>query len=372
MNTSDRTKRLEAFPFLRTEGLPFEVGKAHGTTFGERVGASVAVYRERFVEYGIAWPRALEFAERAGEFLRGIDPGLAEEIDGIAAGAEVDPREVMAINIRTGVFRLAEYGGVFDADHECTTAAILPEATADGHTLLAQNWDQNARLQPNTVVIEQHIAGEPALLFVTEAGILFRHGMSDAGLGIAGNGLRSDREDSPDHGLPACIVRRRALRHDNLAAARREIENTPRSHSGNHLLADAAGTAVDLEVVPGETFPIEPEADVLVHSNHFQHPDACATLHDHGPQSHPDTLFRDGRVREHLTNRHGHIRVEDVREALKDHYGHPKSVCRHAEDPTSSSAGFTLASSVWNLTERRMWTAPGPACQGTYTEYAFT
>lgn len=371
MSRTDQTGSLSAFPFLRSEGSPFEVGKAHGATFGEQVSRSIAVYRQRFVEHGIAWPRALEFAERAGDVLRGMDEELAEEIEGIAAGAEVDPREVLAINIRTGVFRMAEHGGAFDADHECTTAAVLPEATADGHTLLAQNWDQNSRLQANTVVIEQHVTGEPALLFVTEAGILFRHGMNDAGIGIAGNALRSDREDAPDTGMP-CGVRRRALRQRDLASAQRTLEDTPRSHSGNHLLADAVGTAIDIEAVPGETFAVEPERGLLVHSNHFQHPAACTTLKDRGPESHPDTLVRDSRVRDHLTARHGSIQVEDVQEALKDHHGYPTSVCRHAEDPTSPSAGFTLASSVWDLAERRMWTAPGPPCQATYTEYTFS
>jgi isopenicillin-N N-acyltransferase-like protein len=259
-----------------------------------------------------------------------------------------------------------------DSDHECTTAAILPRATAEGHTLLAQNWDQRGRCQENTVVIEQHIPGQPALLFVTEAGILFRHGMNDAGIGIAGNALRSDREGRADQGAPAPVARRRALRHDNLADARRALEATPRSHSSNHLMADAAGAAVDLESVPGEVFAVEPEAGLLVHSNHFLNPTACSSLVDRGPASHPDTLYRDCRVRDSLGAKRGSITVADVQEALKDHHGYPKSVCRHPEDPDAPTAGWTLVSNVLDLTERRMWTAPGPACVGTYTEYAFS
>jgi isopenicillin-N N-acyltransferase like protein len=178
-----------SFPSLRSEGPPREVGRAHGRAFGDQIAGSISLYRRKFDDIGLDWNRALDLAHRSGDFLRGLDHELAEELDGIAAGAEVDPREILTINIRTAVTRMVEAQS--DEDHECTTAAVLPEATADGHTLLAQNWDQRGRCQENTVVIEQHIPGQPALLFVTEAGILFRHGMNDAGIGIAGNALRS-------------------------------------------------------------------------------------------------------------------------------------------------------------------------------------
>src|SRR5690606_25032155 len=122
------------------EGSPGEVGRAHGREFGTEILRSIGVYRDKFVEIGIEWPTALDLAVRAGEQLRDLDPALAAELDGIAEGAEVDPREIVIINIRTGVTRMVESQA--DEDHECTTAAVLPEVTADGHTLLAQNWDQ--------------------------------------------------------------------------------------------------------------------------------------------------------------------------------------------------------------------------------------
>jgi isopenicillin-N N-acyltransferase like protein len=358
------------FRFLASEGSPFEVGVAHGQEFGDEVRRSVDVYRAKFTEIGIPWETALGYAVSAGASLRDLDPALGEELDGIAAGAEVDPREILTINIRTGLTRMVEAQA--DEDHECTTAAVLPGATADGHTLLAQNWDQRGRCQENTVVIEQRIAGEPALLFVTEAGILFRHGMNDAGIGIAGNALRSDREGRADQGAPAPVARRRALRHDNLADARRALESTPRSHSANHLMADARGAAVDIESVPGETFAVEPLDDVLVHSNHFLNATACSTLVDRGREAGPDTLYRDCQVRDFLNARRGGITVADVQEALKDHHGYPMSVCRHPADASSPTAGWTLVSNVLDLTERRMWTAPGPPCVGTFTEYCFS
>lgn len=361
----------QAFPFLRSEGSPLDVGRAHGQAFGDQILGSIAVYRRKFDDIALAWEDALKLAESSGAALRKFDPLLAEEMDGIAQGAEVDPREILVINIRTGLIRMIEEART-EEDHECTTVSVVPPATADGHTLIGQNWDQNAACQPNTVIIEQHIAGQPALLFITEAGILFRHGMNDAGLGMVGNALRTDREARADQGLSGHFARRRALRETNMADALRVLTTTPRSHSGNHMLACAGSSeAVDIESVPGETFPLYPENGILVHSNHLLHPEAQRTVGDHGKHTHPDTLFRDCRVRDALNAKRGSITVEDVKTALKDHHGYPVSVCRHP-NPESSSIGYTLVSSVMDLNERRIWTAPGPACVGTYTEYRFS
>lgn len=358
-----------AFPFLRSEGAPFDVGRAHGRAFGDRVLASVGVYRRKFDAIGLPWDKALSFAERNIAYLRTLDPALVAEMDGIAKGAEVPVREIYLINIRTGLTRMVEEGT--DEDHECTTAAMLGEATADGHTLMAQNWDQHGDCQPNTVVIEQHIPGEPAILFITEAGILFRHGMNDAGVGVVGNALRTNREKPADQGTTSHVARRRALRCTTFDDAVRTLRETPRSHSGNHIIAGDGQGAVDVEAVPGETFLVHPQGGIVVHSNHFLNADACATLEDRGRVSHPDTLFRDCRLRDALSARRGAITPADVRAALADHHGFPVSVCRHP-DPAAESNGYTLVSSVIDLTARRMWSAPGPACVGTYTEYSFS
>jgi isopenicillin-N N-acyltransferase-like protein len=360
------------FEFLRSEGSARDVGRQHGKTFGTQVLGSIGVYRNKFEKMGVPWAKALAMAESSGDVLRTFDPGLWDELTGIAEGAEVDLREIVVINIRTGITRMVEAS--VPEDHECTSAVVLGEATANGHTLLGQNWDQSGVCQPNTVLIEQRIAGEPALLFITEAGILFRHGMNEDGVGICGNALRSDREARADNGNPAPVARRRALRKSNLNDAARALRETPRSHSANHMMADASGQAVDIESIPGDTFELQPEGGILVHSNHFLHERAKASgLKDRGVISHPDTLYRDCRVRDHLAARRGRITVEDFKDALKDHHGHPLSVCRHPKPgATGDSIGYTLVSSVMDLNDRRMWTAPGPACVGTYTEYRFS
>ncbi len=358
-----------AFPFGRFEGSPRDVGRGHGRAFGEQVRGSIRVHRASIEKTGLAWPEALVWSDRARETMKLIEPKLAEELEGVAEGAEVDHRELFAINFRVSLSRLAAQP--VKAEAECTTGVITGEATADGHTLLAQNWDQNSELQANLVVIEQKIAGEPALLFVTEAGRLFLHGMNDAGVGVVGNALTCDLPTQPERTL-MWGGRRRALRHTTFAAAYRSMIDAPTGTSGNHLLADSTGAAADIEAIPGDFFTLEPKNGVLAHSNHYLSPKAKDVIVDVGLAQHPNSLHREERLRTQLTDKLGRITVDDVKEALRDHFGHPTSVCVHPHPNGRGGTGHTLSSTVMDLNARKLFNAPGPTCLGTYTEYTFS
>ena len=363
-----------AFPSGRFEGAPRDVGVAHGRAFGDQILRTISIQRGKITRTGLPWENALVWAENARAVMQSHEPRLVEEIDGIAHGAEVDRREAFAINLAVTLQRMLSPAPATEL-RECTTTAAFGTATADGHTLLAQNWDQASEQQENMVVIEQRTAGEPALLFVTCAGRLFLHGMNDAGIGIVGSAIACDRptlpERSPRTG-DAPGTRRRALRLESAEAACKSIMDTPSGTSNNHLIADARGTAMDLEVVPDDAFRVDPSDGVIAHANHFVHPRAKATLVDLNVQKFPDSLIREERVRTGLESRRGRITIADVKAALSDHHGHPVSVCSHPHPNPSGEISFTLASTIMDLNDRRMFVAPGPACFGTYTEYRFS
>lgn len=359
------------FPMIRSEGSARDVGLNHGRKLGELVHKSVNYYRNRLESLGMPWEKAMSLAADSGALIRMFDPVIADELAGIAEGAEVDPRAILAINMRTTLTRVAQPALPLAEGHECTTAAILGSATADGHTLMAQNWDQKSELQSFTAVFEQHIEGEPALLFIAEAGRMIQHGLNNAGIGVCGNSLTAGVKAQVEYAAIGSLARRRALRHVNLEGAYRALIDTPRGTSQNHLLGDATGKAVDVEVIPGKTYRVEPEGGVLVHSNHFLNACAQQDFEDRGKKLHPDTLHRDCSLRDALTPRRGKITISDIQEALRNHHGHPYGVCRHP-DPESNERGHTLASTILDLNDGRLITAPGPACVGTYTEYRFS
>src|SRR5690606_21051388 len=134
---------------------------------------------------------------------------------------------------------------------------------ADGHAYLAQNWDQDLRIQDHSIVIEAKLPGQPTMLYLTEAGILARSGLNDAGFGITGNALSSNRELRDGFGIPVSVVRRRVMMQTEWEAALAEVSRPSRSHSNNHLVVAADGRALDLETTPGEIFVVEPDDGIL-------------------------------------------------------------------------------------------------------------
>lgn len=365
----------DPFPLYRFEGDYAAVGRAHGEALGGLVDASLALYRELFAELvGLDWPVVLALSAEVRRVVEDFDPQSAREMDGIAVGADVDPLAIVALNARSDILHLAGMSadmlaGLGAPGDECTSLALLPHVTADGHVILVQNWDNKLSLQPQTVVNQLDVAGEPSVIFFTEAGIIVRSGLNSHGIGVTGNAMRSDQEFSQGLGIPETVVRRRVLRQRAFASAIGEVLNTPRSHSINHLLADAAGAAVDLEAIPSDVFGVAPIDGILVHSNHFTAPGACAAVRDENPSRHPSTLYRDCRARDALTPKAGNIVLGDVQTAMRDHFGYPDAVCKHPDDPSAHDAGGTLASTIMDLTERALFIAPGPVCDNEYQRY---
>src|SRR4029079_13548335 len=106
-----------------------------------------------------------------------------DELQGIADGAGVSVKELLAGNTR----------------HQLTSGRHECSVIGDGH-VLAQNWDWHPDLQESTLLwIVRENGGWFASM--TEAGMLAKIGMNDAGLGVCLNLLRCS-EDGGLEGTP--------------------------------------------------------------------------------------------------------------------------------------------------------------------------
>ena len=374
--------RRAPFPVIEVAGSFRAMGEQHGRAARPLIDVALRYYRERLErDSGLAWPSVLELAADVRGAIAAYDADAMAEIEGIADGAGVALDAIVALNARTELLALAAARAgapgaaaapAADASgpDECTSAAVLPGATADGRVLLGRNWDQNLRCLDHTLVVRARPDGARALVYLTEAGILIREGVNDAGVGVTGNLLACDRDGRGVEGMPVAVVRRRMLRAANLADAVAEGLAAPVAHSVNHLLADAAGGAVDLETTPGDVFQVHPEGDILVHANHFRHPDADGALCDTAADRSPSSFLRYRRVREQLDARRGHLGLADLQAAFRDHEGYPDSVCNHPSPDAPRPPSGSVASVAMDLTEREMWIAPHPVCENPYTRYA--
>ena len=338
---------------------PRKRGQAYGEAARDRIETILAFYREIFHRVtGETWTetvaRGAPFIVRAREFA----PDLVEEIQGIAEGADRAFEDIFLLNARSEILFNPQV-----IAQECTTIAALPEATRNGDTLLAQNWDWYQEALNCQVILKiarrEHT---PALVTFTEAGQLAKIGMNAAGIGLVVNNLTSDQ---PRTGVPWIFMTRRILESSYLAQALGYALNTGRAHSINFLIGYAGGEAVNLETSPVEEHVLWPENGICVHTNHYL--ESGKNFRDLKPLRDPylSTYLRCRRACRGLTELHGRIDAQGIHNILKDHMDKPFSVCMHenpAVDPLQQIV--TCLSIVMNLSRRRIHYTLGNPCRG--------
>jgi isopenicillin-N N-acyltransferase like protein len=191
------------FPQIRVEGGPRDRGRAYGEQASERVHVSLDAYAQVFEHYaGWDWPRVTAEALRFESAIQEYEPRYLEEMRGLAEGAGVGYEDVLALNVRTEIMFAAKARQAREAmrqPSECSAFAVLPGASATGHTLVGQNWDWLLHSFETVVVLEAHQEEGPDFVTVVEAGLLAKTGMNSSGIGIATNALVTDCDD----GTPA-------------------------------------------------------------------------------------------------------------------------------------------------------------------------
>lgn len=371
---------METFPTVRVSGTPRERGHGYGEQARDRIARSIEAYGEVFRAYaGWDWPRVRAEATRYQAPIAAFDERYLEEMRGMAEGAGVDLEDILSINVRTEVMfaakaRAAEAasrkGGDGQRQGECSAFAVLPEASADGHVLLGQNWDWLLHCFDTVVVLTVEQAGRPNFVSVVEAGLLAKTGMNSSGLGVVTNALVTS-SDRGQPGVPYHVVLRAFMDCENLSDALAAVQRGVRSSSANYLVAHADGVAVDLETAPGDfsrVFLEHPDGGVVLHTNHFL--SSGFDGRDVSLWVMPDSPFRLQRLSAAVgRHRPEGLVLETFRDVLGDHANYPSGICCHPDvrlEPHDQAA--TVASVLMDLTDRRIWLADGHPCTTAYRE----
>ncbi|MBV1851943.1 C45 family autoproteolytic acyltransferase/hydolase [Catellatospora tritici] len=348
-------------------GSPEQMGEAYGAAAADLIQANVATYLTRFARSaGLDRQTVLTRGAAFRDTTRELAPRLARMLDATAGGAGLAPELIYAVNARSELLygdpSCGSPGGAEPG--ECTSIGVLDSRTADGHTVLAQNWDWHPEHRDTNLLLVTRDERGHVVAALTEAGMLAKTGLNSAGVGVCVNLLGCDRDGRPG-GLPYHVLLRSVLEGDSLSWAIRNAVRAPRSASINLLIGQAdpsGGEIIDLELAPGEAGWLHPVDGLLVHANHFEAPlPVYDTIKDWGGSS----LFRSARARRLLAAAGDRLRPEDVLGVLRDHHSHPVSLCRHV-DPRDAEAD--RSETIWtvflDLDARSMQLIPGPPCIG--------
>ncbi len=357
------------FPHLVLRGSPHERGLAYGRLARDRIHESVAVYRDVFLRLAaLEWPDAVAQALKYESYIAEFAPDALAEIAGIAEGAGLTRGDVLALNARSELMFSKSMEAASADGGECTSLAVLPEASAHGGVMVGQNWDWIPRAQDTAVLLEVHRDDLPSYVTIAEAGHLAKVGVNSAGLGVCTNTLVSSR-DRGRNGLPYHIILRALLDAQTISAATRTIYAATRAFSGNFLLAHRDGLAVNIESTSGGVDGVHASFTndgILTHTNHFTSDDLKTW--DVRVSVNPGTLFRMDSVRRTLrAGREGGVTLELIQAALRDHRNAPESVCWHP-DPARPPADrrSTIASVIMDLVHDKLHVTAGPPCQSPY------
>lgn len=362
---------MSAYPVISVEGDPYECGYSHGEQVAEWVARSVNFYRPVFEQRAsLRWSAVREIARSFADALASIAPDSIAEMKGIAAGSGHLFEDVVALNCRTEILyskgTRSSSPPVRPTDLPgCTTVVALPRATDEGVVLIGKNWDWDARCVDSVIIIRIRQRNKPALIQIVEAGMVGRDGLNEVGISVNGNLLVS-RENTARTGVPVTVLRRMILEATRYEEAIDRLMRASRGASGNYLISHRDGVAIDFEVTPTSLYAVYPQRGLLTHANHFQAVEA--RLRGIDSLYLADSFYRDFLARELLEERIGSLTAADVKDVLKNHFGYPRSICRHLHDDDAVDELMTIASVVIEPAAGKLHASSGPPCECAYQE----
>lgn len=359
---------------IEIAGPPHERGRQYGLQARAEINAGISHYAAQVRGLKLDDAALQDVIQAYLPKIEAFEPAYAEEMRGVAAGAEVPFHHVVMLNARTEVLKLAVNRDLRERlldDVEpdgCTALVAAPEATADGRLIHAHNWDWKMESADASIVVRIRGDDRPDILMFAEAGALGRFGFNSVGIAVTGNYLESER-DYRRIGVPLALLRRHALEQTHFALALRSAYATPKSGSNNIVLTHRDGLVFNFECAPDETFPVDPRDGVLVHANHWQSPVALSKLRERGIASMPDSLYRDRRLRALIEPRIGRLTVDDIKAALLDDWASPWSICRPPRPSAMSNLSATVVSLVMQPAIGLMEVALLPAIDPGFARY---
>jgi hypothetical protein len=356
------------FPFYTFKGSHFEIGKQFGEACAERIHLHLELAQSRLEQkQGIPRAHALANAYRFEPFVASAAPFFVEEIRGVAAGAGITIEEAWLLQLRAELGVIPAEKIQDEPGDECTSYAVLGEATSDGHPLAGQNADLPSFYGSLGVVVELVFDDMPKVLMLTPAGQVSYLGINERGMGAFANYLTCDGWRV---GFPRYLLSRLALTKETVGEALTVIRGVERASSRNLMLIDGQGTAVDLETTPTRDAEIHPVNGMIAHANHYDSPE-LADEERASPEYLPNTRTRGATMRRLLDEHRGSLNPETMQAILRDRSSYPDCLCRvDSDNPQHDS--MTFASLIAQPTQGQMWVAVGPPHEHEYVKYAFT
>jgi isopenicillin-N N-acyltransferase-like protein len=346
------------FAELEVAGNPRQMGRQIGEAAGTLVRGFLEVALMRAAQMQrVSRAAAIDIAARCVPYAEAYCPDMVDELRGVAEAAGLSLEEVMFLQVRNQLHA--------DQDAACTSLSLGRAGLRHGG-VVAQNWDNDPALDEFTIVLTRRPAGKPALMNVTQAGLIAYIGFSETGIGLCLNTLPAPARRV---GVPHYFTVRGIYEAHSLEGVVEAVRRAERAIPANIMLCTPQGPA-DLEVTLDGVHVLGGDgSSAVMHTNHCLHPQLAPIneqfpelVQSHARQRRIETLMQDAADHQPV--------VAHIQAALRDHDGHPRSLCRHPNDDPETGPWQTVFSVIIEPTHRRMHITRGTPCDRPYETYS--
>jgi isopenicillin-N N-acyltransferase-like protein len=360
-------RNLTTRPPLRLRGSAYQHGLQLGRAAAELIARNIrdhqAARDARRVD-----PDEYAARTRATEaWVARVFPELLDELEGIADSTGLDYLDLLDLNVNTDVAYARASAAPLVPALDCTQVLASGAATADGQTYLGKTRDLSRGPSRHVLVRREYDDGTSRAELQIAGLLTLPIGLNQHGLALTTSGQWSPRV-APDprrgeaawHILNLQPLLRQASSVDQVIE---QVREQPRLVGLNLMAADRR-RAVAVEVTDRAVHVHEPEAGLLVRTNHYLSP-ALAHLAPTRAEN-PGTFERFERASALARARHGRLGREDVWRILRDHATPPaESICRHA---TPGNPARTCSASVMCPQDGSLSATLGAPCEAPVLE----
>jgi isopenicillin-N N-acyltransferase-like protein len=349
-----------AYREIEVDGDHRAVGELIGEAARDLIRESLEYYEEHHrVMAGMSFREAVDESPAYLECSRRWLPQIVDELEGMAAGADVPLGKLMVPNLGEELTCSDEAALLDDADlpqaQHCTSFGVV----AGGRTIAGHNEDWYSGDTPRNVLLRLRLADGTRIVAITPACLLAASGINSHGVATGANTLFCT-----DHrvGVPNNFVRRWMLESDSLETAHRRACLPARARGANHLIVDANGRLWDVETSATAHVTFE-SGSCLVHTNHYLHE---SMMRHEMALPLEDSRARFARARELLASglARGDDAYELARAVLEDHADAEHAICGHEDESLPpGQRQSTTASMIWDLEGLTAYVCSGPPCE---------
>ncbi|MCP3688068.1 MAG: peptidase C45, partial [Gammaproteobacteria bacterium] len=243
---------MSRFPLVHISGDPWQRGQQHGEILKQEIAQTIDFYHSIF---NLRREEIFSLANRFKKIIGDFEADYVDEMAAIARAADVEAEWIIALNARTEILSRNSV-----VSNECTAVYLREQS------ILGQNWDWGKALEPLTVLMNIIQPDGHAIAMMTEPGIIGKIGMNSCDLGVCLNILTLGQVLN---GLPVHVVLRAILDCRSI----KQVESLLAQHgcgkASNLIVADASGNGFDMEFCGEQSFRLDPEANMLIHTNHY-------------------------------------------------------------------------------------------------------